>query len=144
MYVLLLSCPCPFVLMFVRSIVDRSVSPPCVPHLSSSDAHQLAQFLSLLYPMLNTLPSLPQSHLLKFISTITPLTTTNPTLFQPHLRPLLGFLPALYTPQRRPRSNAYSCEAVPYQWRELHFPASCSRIQVGERRRYGGGWDGAG
>jgi hypothetical protein len=57
-----------------------------VSYLSSSDAHQLAQSLSLLYPMLDTLP---QSHFPKFISTTTPLTTT---LFQPHLRPLLGFV----------------------------------------------------
>lgn len=71
-------------------------------YLSSSDAHQIAQSLSLMYPMLDTLPSLPPFHFPKFISTLTPLASTNPTLFQPHLRPLLQFLPALILPSSDP------------------------------------------
>lgn len=51
-----------------------------------------------MYPMLDTLPSLPHAHLPKFLITLTPLTTSHPQLFQPHLQVLLSFLPALIIP----------------------------------------------
>ena len=69
-----------------------------VSYLTSSDQHQIAQSLSLMYPMLDTLPSLPHAHLPKFLITLTPLTTSHPQLFQPHLQVLLSFLPALIIP----------------------------------------------
>jgi len=69
-----------------------------VSYLTSSDQHQIAQSLSLMYPMLDTLPSLPHAHLPKFLITLTPLTTSHPQLFAPHLQVLLSFLPALIIP----------------------------------------------
>jgi hypothetical protein len=51
-----------------------------------------------MYPMLDTLPSLPHAHLPKFLITLTPLTTSHPQLFAPHLQVLLSFLPALIIP----------------------------------------------
>ncbi|KAH0825819.1 armadillo-type protein, partial [Lanmaoa asiatica] len=70
----------------------------CVSYLTASDAHQLAQSLSLLYPMLDTLPSLPNVHLKTFLSSLTPLCSSHPTLFAPHLPALLSFLRALTMP----------------------------------------------
>lgn len=74
-------------------------------YLQNCDAPQLAQTLSLMYPMLDTLPALntPSSvtntqHLAQFLMTITPLTTTHPALFAPNLQALLNFLPALILP----------------------------------------------
>ncbi|KAH9996969.1 ARM repeat-containing protein [Russula compacta] len=69
-----------------------------VSYLTSCDQHQIAQSLSLMYPMLDTLPSLPHAHLPKFLITLTPLTTSHPQLFAPHLQVLLSFLPALIIP----------------------------------------------
>ncbi|KAF8628610.1 hypothetical protein AX15_003805 [Amanita polypyramis BW_CC] len=97
-----------------------------VAYLSAADAHQLSQSHPLLYPMLETLPSLayhtghihPSSnprvtpspplssdsdttyhfHLAEFLTTLTPLCTSHPYLFQPHLQALLSFLPALILP----------------------------------------------
>jgi hypothetical protein len=51
-----------------------------------------------MYPMLDTLPSLPHAHLPKFLITLTPLTSSHPHLFAPHLQVLLSFLPALIIP----------------------------------------------
>ncbi|KAN0081729.1 Armadillo-type fold [Tylopilus felleus] len=70
----------------------------CVSYLTASDAHQLAQSLSLLYPMLDTLPSLPNAHLKTFLSSLTPLCSSHPILFAPHLPALLSFLRALIMP----------------------------------------------
>ncbi|KAF7978085.1 hypothetical protein HWV62_1745 [Athelia sp. TMB] len=75
---------------------------PTVAYLSSSDSHQLAHALSLLFPMLDILPTLPASRLPAFIGALTPLASTNPTLFQPHLCPLLGSLSALILPGADP------------------------------------------
>ncbi|CCM06072.1 uncharacterized protein FIBRA_08319 [Fibroporia radiculosa] len=69
-----------------------------VVYLSASDVPQQAQSLSLMYPMLNTLPTLPHANLPSFISTLTPLASSNPSLFEPHLPALLAFLPALILP----------------------------------------------
>ncbi|KAK2464446.1 hypothetical protein APHAL10511_003594 [Amanita phalloides] len=98
-----------------------------VAYLSAADSHQLNQSLSLLYPMLETLPSLAQHtghihlsaipastpsptlsqddpnasyylHLSDFLTTLTPLCASHPYLFQPHLQVLLTFLPALILP----------------------------------------------
>ncbi|KDQ51416.1 hypothetical protein JAAARDRAFT_185002 [Jaapia argillacea MUCL 33604] len=73
-----------------------------VEFLMASDPHQLAQSLSLLYPMLDTLPSLPLNQLPKFLGTITPLCTNNPSLFSAHLVALLSFLSALLVPSADP------------------------------------------
>lgn len=78
-----------------------------VSYLSSTDPGQLSLSLSLMYPMLDTLPSLAQNlssssanyhHLSTFLSTLTPLCSTHPQLFAPHLPALLTFLPALILP----------------------------------------------
>lgn len=69
-----------------------------VSYLTSCDQHQVAQSLSLMYPMLDTLPSLSHAHLPKFLIILTPLTTSHPQLFSPHLHALLSFLPALIIP----------------------------------------------
>ncbi|TFK45223.1 ARM repeat-containing protein [Heliocybe sulcata] len=67
-------------------------------YLSSVEPHQLAQSLSLMYPILDTLPSLSNTHLPRFLSALTPLATSTPTLFAPHLPALLSFLSALLAP----------------------------------------------
>jgi hypothetical protein len=69
-----------------------------VSYLTSCDQHQVAQSLSLMYPMLDTLPSLSHAHLPRFLITLTPLTSSHPQLFAPHLHVLLSFLPALIIP----------------------------------------------
>lgn len=69
-----------------------------VAYFSASDVSQQAQALSLLYPMLNTLPSLPHGQLPAFLSTLTPLASSHPNLFAPHLPALLSFLPGLILP----------------------------------------------
>ncbi|KZP09493.1 ARM repeat-containing protein [Athelia psychrophila] len=71
-------------------------------YLAQSDAHQLAHALALMYPMLDTLPSLPAARFPGFIGALTPLASTNPGLFAPHLRALLGFLPGLILPSADP------------------------------------------
>ncbi|TFK68992.1 ARM repeat-containing protein [Pluteus cervinus] len=88
-----------------------------VAYLQAAEPAQLAQSLSLLYPMLETLPNLAQTphpsssapksfsdqsnyqHLTKFLQTLTPLCSTHPLLFAPHLQGLQTFLPALILPQ---------------------------------------------
>ncbi|KAH7920554.1 ARM repeat-containing protein [Leucogyrophana mollusca] len=70
----------------------------CVSYLTSSDAHQLSQSLSLMYPMLETLPSLPNAQLKTFITTLIPLASTHPNLFAPHLIALLTYLRTLIMP----------------------------------------------
>ncbi|KAI0253631.1 armadillo-type protein [Lactifluus subvellereus] len=69
-----------------------------VSYFTSCDQHQVAQSLSLMYPMLDTLPSLSHAHLPRFLITLTPLTSSHPQLFAPHLHVLLSFLPALIIP----------------------------------------------
>ncbi|KAI0782934.1 ARM repeat-containing protein [Abortiporus biennis] len=69
-----------------------------VAYLTASDRSQQAHALSLMYPMLNTLPALPHSHLPTFLSTLTPLASSHPTLFAPHLPDLLKFFPGLILP----------------------------------------------
>ncbi|KAJ3992683.1 armadillo-type protein [Lentinula boryana] len=86
-----------------------------VAYLSHADAHQLAQSLSLMYPILDTLPPLahsinqpamatsptsiedktPTAHLQSFLVALTPLCSAHPNLFNPHLSALLNFLPPL-------------------------------------------------
>lgn len=85
-----------------------------VNFLSAADATQLAQSISLLSPMLDTLVDLSNSlsqpplgatsktsnyhYLSTFLSTLTPLCATHPILFSPHLQSLLTFLPSLILP----------------------------------------------
>ncbi|KAF8637684.1 hypothetical protein AX16_010759 [Volvariella volvacea WC 439] len=98
-----------------------------VAFVSSAEPSQLHQTLSLIYPMLDTLPPLLQSlntnssvpstaaaacknnptaprplstcqYLTKFLETLTPLCSTHPTLFQPHIQSLLMILPQLILP----------------------------------------------
>lgn len=54
-----------------------------------------------MYPILNTLPSVPHNQIAKFLSTLTPLTTC-PDLFTPHLPALLSFVPTLLIPSADP------------------------------------------
>ena len=51
-----------------------------------------------MYPMLNTLPSLPRAQQPPFLSVLTELATSNPHLFRPHIPALLTFLPSLLIP----------------------------------------------
>ncbi|KAF8637449.1 hypothetical protein AX17_002814 [Amanita inopinata Kibby_2008] len=96
-----------------------------VAYLTAADPPQLAQSVSLLNPMLETLPALAQHtgliypstltvssslsspetssvsfcvHLSTFLTTLTPLCSSHPYLFQPHLPALLSFLPGLVLP----------------------------------------------
>jgi importin-5 len=92
-----------------------------VAFLSAADSNQLAQSISLMAPMLDTLPFLANSlnrpplgsssfsatdgpktsnyhYLSTFLSALTPLCTSHPILFAPHLQTLLTFFPALIMP----------------------------------------------
>ncbi|KAL1937035.1 hypothetical protein VTO73DRAFT_15585 [Trametes versicolor] len=69
-----------------------------VAFLSALNLAQQAQALSLMYPMLNTLPSLPHVRLPPFLLVFTELTASNPHLFRPHIPALLVFLPSLLLP----------------------------------------------
>ncbi|KAL1940497.1 hypothetical protein VTO73DRAFT_9069 [Trametes versicolor] len=69
-----------------------------VAFLSALDLAQQAQALSLMYPMLNTLPSLPHARLPPFLLVVTELAASNPHLFRPHIPALLAFLPSLLLP----------------------------------------------
>lgn len=71
-------------------------------YLASSDAHQLAQAMSLMYPMLDTLPALPAARFPASVGALTPLASTNPGLLAPHMRTLLGFLSGLILPSADP------------------------------------------
>lgn len=71
-------------------------------YLSSCEPHQLPQCLSLMYPILDTLPSLPNAQLPKFLGSLTPLASSHPSLFAPHMPALLTFLGALLAPTADP------------------------------------------
>ncbi|EIW80155.1 ARM repeat-containing protein [Coniophora puteana RWD-64-598 SS2] len=78
--------------------VRHAALEACVSYLSASDAHQLSQSLSLLYPMLDTLPALPDAQLKLFLNTLIPLASSHPSLFAPHLPNLLAYMRALIMP----------------------------------------------
>ncbi|KIY64331.1 ARM repeat-containing protein [Cylindrobasidium torrendii FP15055 ss-10] len=69
-----------------------------VQYLTAADATQLAQSLSLMYPVLETLPSAPHAKLTAFIQSLTPLCSTHPVLFSIHLPALLSIMPNLVLP----------------------------------------------
>ncbi|KAK7023689.1 importin subunit beta-3 [Paramarasmius palmivorus] len=90
-----------------------------IAYLTAADPNQLAQSLSLMYPLLDTLPPLlaqmndptqthipasptPTKHLIQFLTALTPLCTAQPVLFYPHLSALLSFLPSLVLPTADP------------------------------------------
>ncbi len=56
-----------------------------------------------LYPMPNTLPSLPRAQRPPFLYVLTELASSNPHLFRPHIPALLTFLPSLLLPRLRSR-----------------------------------------
>ncbi|EIM79118.1 uncharacterized protein STEHIDRAFT_163982 [Stereum hirsutum FP-91666 SS1] len=75
---------------------SQAPSPTSPPfYLSALLPHALPHALKLMYPILDTLPSLPASQLLRFLNTLTPLATSSPSLFAPHLPALLRWLPGL-------------------------------------------------
>ncbi|PIL26735.1 hypothetical protein GSI_11149 [Ganoderma sinense ZZ0214-1] len=69
-----------------------------VAFLTACDLTQQAQALALMYPMLNTLPSVPHTQQPPFLSVLTELASSNPHLFRPHIPALLSFLPSLLLP----------------------------------------------
>ncbi|EIM79793.1 uncharacterized protein STEHIDRAFT_163352 [Stereum hirsutum FP-91666 SS1] len=73
-----------------------------VSYLSALSPHSLPHALKLMYPILDTLPSLPASQLPRFLNTLTPLATSSPSLFAPHLPALLRWLPGLILPSADP------------------------------------------
>lgn len=87
--------------IYVLSQVRLAALGASVEYLSRCDEHQQAQTLTLMYPILNTLPSVPQNQIAKFLSTLTPLTSC-PDLFAPHLPALLSFVPTLLLPSADP------------------------------------------
>ena len=79
-------------LTYVICQVRHSSLRASVALLVSSDELQPAPSASLLSSMLDTLPSIPQSHFPQFISSLNRLVMDQPALFQPHIQPLLSFL----------------------------------------------------
>ncbi len=69
-----------------------------VAFLTALDINAQAQALALLYPMLNTLPSVPRPQQPAFLSVLTELAGSNAHLFRPHIPALLKFLPSLLLP----------------------------------------------
>ncbi|KAG1888483.1 armadillo-type protein, partial [Suillus fuscotomentosus] len=69
-----------------------------VSYLTACDQLQLSHSLSLLYSMLDTLPSLPNIHLKSFLSSLTLLCSSHPNLFVPHMDALLSFLRGFIMP----------------------------------------------
>ncbi|KAF4620286.1 hypothetical protein D9613_001263 [Agrocybe pediades] len=117
-----------------------------VAFLTACDSNQLALSVSLLSPMLETLPQLANSlsqpplgaetspttartsnyhYLSTFLSTLTPLTTSHPIIFAPHLQTLLTFLPNLILPP-------VDCGPTPTAVRP--FPAAAGAGGAGGRR----------
>ncbi|KAL7277457.1 hypothetical protein ACG7TL_008378 [Trametes sanguinea] len=82
----------------VRCRVRLAALRASVAFLNALDLSQQAQALSLLYPMLNTLPSLPHAKLPPFLAVLTDLAGSHPHLFRPHIPALLAFLPGLLLP----------------------------------------------
>ena len=91
-------------------------------YLNHADEHQRAQSLSLLYPMLGTVPPLPQSQLPTFINTLTPLASHYPRLFEPHILALLRFLPTLLLPSADPGPTPTVSRPFPSPGRAFSFP----------------------
>ncbi|RXW25102.1 hypothetical protein EST38_g773 [Candolleomyces aberdarensis] len=120
-----------------------------VAYLTVADPPQLAQSLSLMYPLLETIHYLSQNlnssplsppqannnstppsntqHLTNFLSDLTPLCSSNPALFQPHLQPLLSFMPQLILP-------AVDCGPTPTVSRPFPGPSSASSSGSGGRQ----------
>ncbi|KAH7883434.1 ARM repeat-containing protein [Phlebopus sp. FC_14] len=94
----------------------------CVSYLTASDAHQLSQSLSMLYPMLDTLPSLPNVHLKTFLSSLTPLCSSHPALFAPHMIALLSFLRALIMPTADSGPTPTVAKPFPHSGTSFAFP----------------------
>ncbi|KAG1895848.1 armadillo-type protein [Suillus fuscotomentosus] len=69
-----------------------------VSYLTACDQLQLSHSLSLLYSMLDTLPSLPNIHLKSFLSSLMLLCSSHPNLFVPHMDALLSFLRGFIMP----------------------------------------------
>ncbi|KAI5991786.1 armadillo-type protein [Pisolithus marmoratus] len=93
-----------------------------VSYLTASDVNQLSQSLSLLYPMLDTLPSLPNVHLKTFLSSLTSLCSSRSHLFAPHLTALLSFLRALIMPSADPGPTPTVAKPFPTTSRSFSFP----------------------
>ncbi|VDB95883.1 unnamed protein product [Peniophora sp. CBMAI 1063] len=93
-----------------------------IAYLNHADEHQRAQSLSLLYPMLGTLPPLPQAQLPTFINTLTPLASHYPRLFEPHIPALLRFLPTLLLPSADPGPTPTVSRPFPSPGRAFSFP----------------------
>jgi Importin repeat len=80
-----------------------------------------------MYPMLDTLPRLPNNHLPRFLNTLTPLCTTNPNLFTPHLSALLTFLPGLILPTVDPGPTPTVARPFPTAQLSFSFPPVVSQ-----------------
>jgi importin-5 len=85
-----------------------------------------------MYPMLNTLPSLPHSRLPKFLSTLNPLCISNPNLFAPHLPALLAFLPAFILPPVDPGPTPTISKPFPIHEGAFSFPPIVSSDPKGK------------
>jgi hypothetical protein len=91
-------------------------------YLTFADEQQRTQSLSLLYPMLETLPPLPPAHLPAFLNTLTPLASLHPRLFAPHLPALLAFLPQLLLPLPDAGPTPTVARPFPSPGRAFAFP----------------------
>ncbi|KAF9521782.1 armadillo-type protein [Crepidotus variabilis] len=106
-----------------------------VAYLSAADAAQVAQSMSLMSPMLETLYTLSNSlaqpamgttahsnsyYLSAFLSDLTTLCSSHPLLFAPHLQSLLSFLPSIILP-------ALDCGPTPTVGRPFPNSGSSSR-----------------
>lgn len=85
-----------------------------------------------MYPILNTLPSLPHAQLPKFLTTLTPLCTSHPSVFAPHLPALLGFLPTLILPSVDPGPTPTISKPFPGHEARFSFPPSISSDPEGK------------
>ena len=116
---------------FTRVQVRLAALQACVSYLSASDTTQLTHSLPLLYPMLDTLPSLPNIRLKTFLSSLTPLCASHPQLFAPHMDALLSFLRALIMPSADPGPTPTVAKPFPVTTPSFSFPpqSHCQRAQ---------------
>lgn len=85
-----------------------------------------------MYPILNTLPSLPHAQLPRFLTTLTPLCSSYPSVFAPHLPALLAFLPTLILPSVDPGPTPTVSQPFPGHEARFSFPPTTSSEPKGK------------
>ncbi|KDQ15158.1 hypothetical protein BOTBODRAFT_158816 [Botryobasidium botryosum FD-172 SS1] len=89
-------------------------------YLVAADQSTQSHALSLMYPLLETLPPLSVTHLPSFLRALNPLASSRPALFRPHLSSLLTFLFPLVLPP--PTSSLFDATPTAAHPHTFSFP----------------------